>query len=219
MTQNLHRPGGRTLPILLVLVAALSAGIGLWAGQRWFGNAGSAAPQFAALRQFPSPRVLADFALTRADGSQASLSDWKGQWNLVFFGFTHCPDVCPQALALLRDALQMLRDRGISALPKVTFISVDPERDSGKPLGDYATYFDPTFAAWTGSHEQLAALSRQLGVVYARVALEGSTDAYTVDHSGSVLVVDPEGRLAGVFMQPLSAQAIADDAALLPGVR
>jgi protein SCO1/2 len=199
----------RSLP-WLIAAAALAGALGLWLGQRWYDGAGPAtsdAGTTAAL-VYPKPRELEDFLLERTDGRPLVLDSWRGQWNLVFIGFTHCPDACPQALAVFRDVeKQWPADAGPQ--PAMYFVSVDPERDSAKALEDYATYFSPRIVAATGTHDRLEPFARQLGMIYVKTPIDGGD--YTVDHSTHVAVVDPDGRMVALFRAPHDAGAIVAD--------
>lgn len=185
---------GRVSTGLLIVIAALAAGLGLWFGNRWFNPE---QPQLKAALLYPQPRAVPDFELQRASGGTLTLADWKGRWNLVFIGFTHCPDVCPTALAILKQAWTRWQQEGRAKDVQVNFISVDPTRDTPDVLKTYVAFFSPDFVAATGSDEQLEKLSTSLGMVYARHELDGGD--YSVDHSANILIIDPQGRLAGMF--------------------
>ena len=134
---------------------------------------------------------------------------------MLFFGFTHCPDICPTSLAEFKQVWAKLDAQGKGKRARFVFISVDPERDSGAPLGRYVDFFNPEFIAATGADEQLQGLTRSLGVLYARSA-DGS-GGYSVDHSASALIIDPQGRRAGMFRPPFKAAAMAADLLTLMG--
>lgn len=201
----------RSLP-WLIAAAALAGALGLFLGQRWF--AADEAPATRAALVYPVPRVLEDFSLQRADGSPLTLADWRGGWNLVFIGFTHCPDICPQTLTVFRD-LERAWPSAAGPLPGLNFVSVDPERDEPALLGDYARYFSPRIVAATGPHEALLPFTRQLGMIYLRDPPEG--EDYTVDHSAHLAIVDPQGRLVALVRPPLQVDAIIHDLRLLAG--
>lgn len=201
---------GRALPTAAILLAALAAGLGLWLGMARFGAAPPPATQAALL--YPAPRAVPDFHLTRADGSPLTLADWRGRWTLAFFGFTHCPDVCPTTLGTLKQVWARL-DPALRDRVRVDFVSVDPQRDTPEQLGKYVAYFSPDFVAATGSDEALTALTRSLGLLYARVP--GEAGDYSVDHSAQVVIIDPQGRLVGMFRPPLDAAKITADLATL----
>lgn len=185
---------GRVSTGLLIVVAAFAAGLGLWFGNRWFNPE---TPKLQAALLYPQPRAVPQFTLQRADGGTLTLADWKGRWNLVFIGFTHCPDVCPTALAILKQAWTRWQQDGHAKDIQVNFISVDPARDTPEVLKIYVRFFSPDFVAATGSDEQLEKLATPLGLVYARQ--DGDGGDYSVDHSASILIIDPQGRLAGMF--------------------
>lgn len=206
--------------LLAILVALLSAAAG---ASLWRLKQAEPLAAFVSLRVLPEPRVLADFSLVDHNGAPFSLDRLRGRWSLLFFGFTHCPDVCPSTLYDLQQAGRSLdgaagigagAGNGTSdpARPwQVIFVSVDPERDSPARLKEYVSWFDPRFLGVTGAPEQLAPLALQIGVAF-RVGehVEGSQD-YPVDHSASVFLTDPQGRLHGVFPQPHDAAAMVRD--------
>lgn len=178
----------------MIVIAALAAGLGLWFGNRWFNPE---PPQLQAALLYPQPRAIPEFELQRANGGTLTLADWKGRWNLVFLGFTHCPDVCPTALAILKQAWTRWQKDGTAKDVRVNFISVDPARDTPDVLKTYVGFFSPDFVGATGSDEQLKKLAAPLGLVYAHHELDGGD--YSVDHSANILIIDPHGRLAGMF--------------------
>jgi len=208
------RIAGRLSANGLILMAALAAAAGLWFGARFMP---SGAPEsYAALVRYPAPRALPPFELVRSDGRPLTLADWKGRWSVVFFGYTNCPDVCPTTLATFKQVWKHL-DEATRARVGFDFVSVDPARDTPEQLGRYVGFFDPGFVAATGSDEQLTRLTRALGLVYAR---EEPTDgAYAVDHSASVVVIDPDGHQIGLFRPPFDPAQIAADLAALAGSR
>ena len=173
-------------------------------------------PSLAAAVLYPAPRALPEFTLSRSDGGSLTLADWKGHWTVVFFGFTHCPDICPTTLATFKQVWQRL-DPEVARSVRFDFISVDPARDTPEQLARYVGYFSPDFVAATGSDEELTRLTRALGLVYARTEPENGT--YSVDHSASVVIIDPLGRQVGLFRPPFESVPIAADLAALAGAR
>lgn len=156
----------------------------------------------------PEPREIPGFELVDQFGRPFDNERLRGQWSLLFFGFTHCPDVCPSALYDLQRLSAELAEGG-GPLHQVVFVSVDPERDDPDRLKDYTAYFDPDFVAVTGPHEQLLPLTRKLGIAYRIEDHAEGDQHYAVDHSASVLLMDPEGRLHGVFPAPLDVARMA----------
>ena len=196
-----------------ILIAALAAGLGLWAGQRWLAVRTPAAPPLQAVKLFDHPRELPSFSLQQSDGTQLVPGELKGHWTLVFLGFTHCPDVCPTTLAQLAQAQKQWIALPDSTRPRVLFVSVDPGRDSPDAIGEYAHGFDRDTLAATTDVPALEAFARSLSMVFAKVPAPAGApaDQYSIDHSASIAVLDPQARMAGVIMPPLDPRAIAAD--------
>lgn len=166
---------------------------------------------------FPEPAPVPAFALVDHEGAPADGSVFEGRWNLVFFGFTHCPDVCPTTLQVLATAQGALRDRGLSPLPRIVLVSVDPERDTPEVLGRYVAHFGSGSLGLTGELTEIRALTDGLGIFFEKRAGEG--DNYGVDHSAAVLVIDPQGRLRGLFGAPHLAEDYVHDLPILMAAR
>jgi protein SCO1/2 len=201
--------------IVYVLVAALAAGLGLWAAQRYFTSPAAApsGPATQAVRLFQPPRELPAFSLRQSDGTALVPGELKGHWTLVFLGFTHCPDVCPTTLAQLSQAQKQWSAIPDSTRPRVLFVSVDPERDTPDRIGEYAHGFHRDTIAATADIPALEQFTRSLSLVFAKMPAEEGrpADEYTMDHSATIVVLDPEGRMAGVIQPPFDPNAIASD--------
>jgi len=197
--------------VWIILAAALAAGGGLWLGNRQFGH--SERPGLASAVLYPQPRALPDFQLVQANGKPLTLADWKGRWNVAYFGYVSCPDVCPTTLAVLKQVWKSLDERGLRDRVRISFVSIDPQRDTPEMLGKYVAFFSPDFLAATGSDEQLTRLTRSLGLLYSRTT--GRNGEIQVDHSGSAVIIDPQGRLVGMFRPPFAAADVAADFATL----
>lgn len=207
--------GSAKHPFLVIIVIALAAALGFWFSQRHFDGDGTdaQAPQLQTVALFPSPLPLQPFELKSVDDKRITPNDFKGRWALVFFGFTHCPDICPTTLARLAEAAK-LWDKELDAAqrPAVLFVSVDPERDSGTRTTEYATYFDKAFLGGTNDDAKLQPMARGMGMVYAKEPLNtGIEGDYEVQHSASIVLIDPQGRRAGLIRPPLDPAAIAAD--------
>lgn len=203
---------------MLVVVIALAAGLGLVAAQVMLRPAApAAAPQTQAVRLFQPARELPAFNLRQSDGTALVPGELKGHWTLVFLGFTHCPDICPTTLAQLSAAQKQWESLPESTRPRVLFVSVDPERDSPDRIGEYAHAFHRDTLAATADLPALEAFTRSLSLVFAKVpAPEGApADQYSVDHSATMAVLDPQGRMSGLVQQPLDVPGIAADLAAL----
>ena len=175
-----------------------------------------AVPSLEAGTSLPQPRVLAPFNLVDTRNAPASPATLQGHPSLVFFGFTHCPDVCPTTLALLTSVQKQaaLQDKKLAGL-KIVLISVDPERDTPEQLGRYIGSFGGDLIGLTGSPPEIVNATRSFGVAAARVELAGGN--YTMDHSATVFVLDSQARIVAVFTPPLSPAALTRDIArLLP---
>ncbi|HET8819127.1 MAG TPA: SCO family protein [Xanthomonadaceae bacterium] len=208
--------------IVIVLVVALAAALGLLAGRTLFSGPGAAAadaPPMAAVRLLPEPRAIPGFQLAQADGTPLERADLLGHWTVVFLGFTHCPDVCPTTLAELAIAQARWESLPASSRPQVLFVSVDPGRDTPEATGRYAHHFHPDTLAATGEIPALEAFATSLGMVFMKApAPEGApADQYSVDHSSTLVILDPQGRMAGLLRPPLQPDAIAADLLALSG--
>lgn len=191
----------------ILVIAALAAALGLWAGSRWLGDPPPGPLQAAVL--YPNPQTVGDFSLQRTDGSVLTAADLRGHWTIVFFGFTHCPDICPSTLAAFKQVWTELARHGVTDRVQFLFVSVDPERDTPEKLAGYVEFFNKDFVAATGPDEQLNRLTRTLGLIYAR---DPNPDGgYNVDHSASAVIIDPAGRRAGLFRPPFMADPISTD--------
>ncbi|MBK9656629.1 MAG: SCO family protein [Rhodanobacteraceae bacterium] len=204
----------RRLPWIIIALAAAAGIAGYVASSRLFvADTGAVAQprQLQASLLYPQPKPLPDFALQRSDGSVLGRTGWTGRWRLLFFGFASCPDVCPTALATAKAARAQLRTQRPDLDLAVSFVSVDPERDKPEQLGAYVGFFDPSFEAATGTPAELLALTQSLGVMYVKVPNGPGPLDYTIDHSASLLIIDPQGRLAGLIRPPHRVDAIVAD--------
>lgn len=197
-----------------VLIAAIAAAVGLWAAQAWFiPSPRDHRPALKAARLFDPPREMPSFSLRQSDGTPLVPGELKGHWTLVFLGFTHCPDVCPTTLAQLAGAQKQWAGLPEATRPRVLFVSVDPERDTPDAIGEYAHAFHRDTLAATADVPALERFAKSLSMVFAKVpAPDGApADQYSVDHSASLAVLDPQGRLTGFIQPPLDAKNIAAD--------
>lgn len=202
--------------IILLLVAVLAAAVGLWFGQPGkpsvSGGATSSPTSLQSITQYPRPKVIADFPLTDSSGNPFNLNSLRGRWSLLFFGYTHCPDICPTTLSTMTAVYRQLEKQlPAEKLPLIVFISVDPERDHADQLASYVKFFAPEFKAATGEHAQLQALTRQLGLLYTIEEHTTGATEYAVDHSSGIIVMNPEAKLVGVLGSPHDVQQISSD--------
>lgn len=147
---------------------------------------------------YPQPRALNSFSLTDHTGNEMTNEALEGSWTLAFVGYTYCPDICPVTLAEINKIYPQLSALNSEVPVKIWFLSVDPKRDSIARLNEYINYFNPSFVASTGPHTQLFPLVRSMGMMYST---SESTDNpnYLVDHSASIVVINPLGQVVGRF--------------------
>ena len=153
-----------------------------------------------------------DFSLPDHNGKLRNLKDFRGNVVSIFFGFTHCPDVCPTGMAEMAEVKKLLGADGSKL--QVIFVSVDPERDTPDVMKAYMSSFDPSFLALCPNPEQLIALAKEFKIYYKKV--DGSTpSSYTMDHSAGTFIFDPDGRVRLFGRYGSGAQALAADMAIL----
>ena len=198
---------------LYILVVAAAMGLGLWTAERFYGGSRTQVPALQTVRLFPEPRTLPAFALRQSDGTQLVPGELKGHWTLVFLGFTHCPDICPTTLAELAQAQRQWESLPATTRPRVLFVSVDPERDGANAIGEYAHGFHRDTLAATADIPALEGFTRSLSLVFAKMppADGAPADSYSVDHSATIALLDPQARMAGIIQPPFVPKAIAAD--------
>jgi protein SCO1 len=191
-------PGARALLFLLLVCLVLG---------------GCSKPQFNNI-DISGASYARDFALIDAAGTSRALGDYRGKVVVLFFGYTHCPDVCPTTLAQLAQARRLLGpDAG---RVQVLFVTLDPDRDTPQLLARYVQAFDPSFVGLTGSERQIEAAAREFKVFFQKVA--GSTpDSYTLDHSSASFVFDSQGHVRLYLRDGAQADGIAADLKRLLG--
>lgn len=151
---------------------------------------------------FPQPRAIKEFVLVNQDGRVVGVDDLKGDWHLIFFGFTFCPDICPTTMGVLNRAVTAMEKP-----PKVIMVSVDPERDTPEALARYVPAFNKDFTGYTGEFEDIVGFATNLNAAFGKVPGK-EPGTYTVDHSASIAVIDPEGRYVGFLKSPHQAPNI-----------
>ena len=149
----------------------------------------------------PQPRQVAPFALVGDDGQPFTEADLAGGWTLAYFGFTSCPDICPVALSVLAEGRRRLEAEGGPDF-RGLLVSVDPERDTPARLREYVSHFDPSFRGVTGAVDIIETLGAQVSVAFAKVPTEDGD--YTVDHTGNVVIFNPQGDYLGLLRMPQS---------------
>lgn len=207
MTTEPVRP--RTQRFIIIIMAVFAVLIGYLAGNRF------SAPEPLDLKTgtaLPEPRILPEFELIDQNGNAFTRDSLSDQWHFLFFGYTHCPDVCPTALLRFTQVYNRLGAYPeLQGKTKMTMVSVDPARDTPEQMKNYVTYFSPEFVGLTGSKEMIDKLGTSLSVVYKIHEPEPGREGYVVDHSSTTMVINPDGRLAAVFTGETDPALIAGD--------
>jgi len=193
--------------IAIVAVLALIGGFSI----SWFLNSNKPVELEDGLWFGDQARALPEFELVTHNSRPLTRSGMTGKWNLIFFGYTHCPDICPASLQTMAEMFTAIEDPDVLEAIQVYFVSVDPERDNAEILAAYVTYFNPAFIGATAPLEKLTPLTRSLGIAHSiRNKSEAST-SYDVDHSSAIVLVNPQAEFAGLFSAPHDALALARD--------
>ena len=154
-------------------------------------------------------RSIPDLALIDDTGAPFTLAQLRGGWSLLFFGFTHCPDICPNTLVILNAVHAQLKQSENVATPRIIFVSVDPQRDTPQKMQDYVQYFDDSFVGVTGEITQIKKLTSALYLPFDHI--ENDDGSTTVEHSAALVLVNPQGRARAYLTPPHAPQKLADD--------
>jgi protein SCO1/2 len=195
--------------VVIISFALLAMAAGFWLATELRSPENDSLPQIQG-SVLSTPRQIVVPELTKHDGNAFTDRDLNGRWTLMFFGYTHCPDICPMTMNVLAEAKKM----AAGDFPQVVLVSVDPQRDSVELLDGYVQYFDPAFIGVTGEEKMIQALTLQTSVVYAKMpGSSGNEDDYLVDHSSAVLLINPEGKLAAFLNAPHTPSGINESVA------
>ena len=164
-------------------------------------------------KPYPDAPMAASFTLTDQFGQPRALADFRGKIVSLFFGFTHCPDICPTHLARQAEVMRQLGPKASDVV--VLFVSLDPERDTPEALKNYMNAFDPRFIALTGTPDETAKVARQYKIYWQKTPLPDSALIYTIDHTTNSFVIDRKGRLRLVVPHEMSAADVTHDLQLL----
>ncbi|MFZ0500303.1 MAG: SCO family protein [Steroidobacteraceae bacterium] len=185
---------------ILVGLGALSAALG---GFLLAGEIDSSRPVLASGTWLPDAKPIADFRLIDSEGRAFSRASLLGHPTLLYFGFTHCPDECPDTLAALARVTKQAQLPGLQVL----FVTVDPQRDTPAVLAGYLRHFDPSFLGLTGDPGEIRRVAAGLGISITRINLPGG--GYDFDHTMAILLLDSGAREVGVFTPPFDARQLA----------
>jgi protein SCO1 len=204
----------RTHITVFVLVALVALVLGLTVN-KVLNSKGQGDPTVlldAGIVLLPQSRSLPALELLDQDGQAVQTDQLKGQWSLLFFGYTYCPDICPATLAQLRQLRGQLPEETRERL-RIVLVSVDPNRDTPEQLKQYLGYFDAGFVGLTGAEADLQKFANAVSIPY--IPADTREENYTVDHSGNLVIIDPDGRQRGFIRAPINNAKLA---AHLPGL-
>ena len=204
----------RTQKTVFVVVAVLAVVIGVAIGREWSaqGHGDQAAMVDAGIILLPQSRKVPELGFVDQDGQPVSLASLKDKWTLVFFGYTFCPDICPTTLAQLRQIKSQLPASTVGKL-RVVLVSIDPNRDTPAQLKTYLGYFDKDFTGLTAPVDTLQKLANALSIPF--IPADTRKPNYTVDHSGNLALLGPDGTQRGFIRGPMNSQKML---AQLPGL-
>jgi protein SCO1/2 len=224
----LSRQSGKAWLLVIVGVAALAAGV--WLSESFSGkeNAGTSASDTVTARERAKNLIalqdslitslalpldfksIGTFELIDTNAQPITEAIFNDKWSLVFFGYTHCPDVCPITLQVMKDVVARLEEQN-EPVPQIVFVSVDPVRDTSAVMKQYVSHFNDRFIGITGDVNKVHALTSSLGIVASFTANDTNPDNYIVDHTASLLLVDPQRRVRAKVSPPLQADAVIAD--------
>jgi len=197
----------RTQKTVFILVAIVALVLGLTVNRVLSdkGPGDQTALIDAGIILLPQSRNVPDLKLTDQDGQPVALDSLKGKWTLLFFGYTFCPDICPTTLAQLRQIKSELPKDAVDKL-RVVLVSVDPNRDTPQQLKTYLGYFDKQFLGLTAPVDTIQKLANAVSIPF--IPADTSKPNYTVDHSGNLAVLGPDGTQRGFIRAPLNSQKL-----------
>jgi protein SCO1/2 len=198
----------RTHTALFVLVALLALLLGLAVSNVFQGKAegDTAALLDAGIVMLPQHRQLPALDFVDQDAQPFSSGALRGQWSLLFFGYTFCPDICPATLAQLRQLRSDMPPDAWSKL-RIVLVSIDPARDTPEQIKKYLGYFDAGYMGITGAAQSIQRLANAVSIPF--IPADTSKENYTVDHSGNLAIIGPDGTQRGFIRAPLDIQKLA----------
>ena len=170
-------------------------------------------PQHATV--LPQSATLPQFSLLDQNGSEFNRESFDGHWSLIFFGFTHCPDICPATLQQLAVARSRVLAAGENGFPNIVLISIDPERDTPDVMADYVGHFGEGITGLSGQLDELRKLTSALGIYFEKSVDESGN--YGVDHSAAVIVINKSAEFHALFSAPHNIDHFVSDIPLITG--
>ncbi len=198
--------------ILVVLAIAISIGLGIYTFSSKYTPADIRTQLQHATYLYDQNSSISDFSLIDHNNNKFTPDSIKGTWTFWFFGFTHCPDICPITLGTLSATVKRLKTKhNISDDIKIIFVSVDPERDQTSKLKTYVNAFSEYALGVTAAEPQLAPFLKNMGIIATKQAVTDKQSGYLVDHSSSVYLIAPDTGISALFGAPHNAEHIATD--------
>ncbi|MES2822195.1 MAG: SCO family protein [Pseudomonadota bacterium] len=211
----------------ILVVAVIAVAVGVKPGPQLFGPE----PELQSAQLLPMPKPLPEIKLEKSKTEIVTAENFTGHWNLIFFGFTNCPDFCPLELQKLGKLLQLSQQVQQAHFPvRVIFISLDPERDSPEKINAYTAFFHPQILGLSSSNLELVKVAHFFGSDYSRKAtaagallnipagidMPGNVENnYQVDHSARIYIVNPDAAYIGSFAPPHNAEHMWGDLQLI----
>ncbi|MHA7878719.1 MAG: SCO family protein [Saccharospirillum sp.] len=208
--------GKQRLGIWITLIVMLLIVLGLFGGSMVY-TLVSKPDLRAELEQrgalyFQTPRPIPEVALVNHLGEPFSSTQFKDQWHLINFGFTHCPDICPTNMMDMATIYTNLEAEGLADALQMWMITVDPPRDTPETLADYVPFFHPEFIGLTGEVTEIRVLATQLNTVFFQ---ESDDPAYTVAHSDNMAIINPQGEYVALLRPPHQPEQMTEVLSLL----
>jgi protein SCO1/2 len=197
---------------VIFIVVFIAVVMGLFVNRVLQGDARELSPKEMVANgaiMFSVPREISPLQLVDQNNQPFTHQQLIGKWTLVFFGFTHCPDICPTTLALFNQLSQQLADTEIAKDTQYLLVSLDPGRDTPEVIKPYIEYFNPDFIGVTGEFLAIHRFAKQLNVAFQKVVTDAASGEYTIDHGGNVAVINPKGFYQGFFKPPLDLDRMA----------
>ena len=205
---------GRTPKIMLwvATLVVIVAGVTVFSRLYQVDSLTAQSLRAAGIVVLPKARTLPAITLTNTHNQPVAMNELTGQWRLLFFGYTFCPDICPTTLAELKQVRAQLPDNLRDQLGLI-MVSLDPHRDTPEQLGKYVTFFKADIEGLTGPLESIQTLSNRVGIPF--VPGDTSKENYTVDHSGNLVIIAPDGKQYGFVRAPLKVAPLAQQLPVL----
>ncbi|MFJ3486707.1 SCO family protein [Pseudomonas sp. NPDC090202] len=197
----------RTQKTVFILVAIVALVLGLTVNRvlSGKGQGDQTALIDAGIILLPQSRAIPDLKMTDQDGQTVAMDSLKDKWTLLFFGYTFCPDICPTTLAQLRQIKSELPKETVDKL-RIVLVSVDPNRDTPQQLKQYLGYFDKQFVGLTAPVDSIGKLANAVSIPF--IPADTSKPNYTVEHSGNLALLGPDGTQRGFIRAPLNNQKL-----------